>query len=149
MTAPSGREARPVALPPDARGTGEVAVAVALALGVVPKLDRHRRHRLGHDHLTDLVTYRAAQASKTSSADARPATRNLADVHGQQRAPAHESGAYVGSARDRIDANPPAGSHFKPSPAAGRQWRSSRDDRAQRTEIKASEAERRLLTAAT
>src|SRR5262249_55019530 len=48
-------EEDPVALAPDASEEVEVRGAVAPALGVVPEAHRHRRHRVGHDHLAELA----------------------------------------------------------------------------------------------
>ena len=55
----------PVAVPPDAGIGVEVALAVALAVRVVPEVDRHRGHRLRDHELADLAHERAAVGCPT------------------------------------------------------------------------------------
>ena len=64
-------------------GYMEVALAVALAVGVVPEVQRHRRHRLGDDQLADLADQRLPVLVEGLDRAAQRAALQLA-----QRAPA-------------------------------------------------------------
>ena len=92
------RDLDPVAVAPDAREHVEVALAVALAVGVVPEEQRHRRHRLGDHELADLVDQRPPVLAPRLHRRAQRARLQLAGPHRQQRAGAHERGAEVGAA---------------------------------------------------
>ena len=91
----------PVAVAPDAGVHVEVGLAVALAVGVVPEVERHRRHRLGDHELADLADQRPALLVQRLDLRAERARLQLALVDRQRRAAADERRAHVGAAAGR------------------------------------------------
>ena len=82
----------------------EVAVVVAAAVGVVPEVDRHRRHRVGDDQFADLVDDRPA-ARRPRPAGRCPGTAAWSSpmYTGRVGTRPGEAGAHVGAAADRGD----------------------------------------------
>ena len=106
----------PVAVPPDAGEGGEVGVAVARAVGVVPEAQRHRRHRLGDDELADLAGHAAGRRRS------RPPGRRRgwrAEISPAQtvggRGAAGEAAGDVGAAARRRDLD--VGGRPRPGPS--------------------------------
>ena len=91
----------PVAMAPDARVHREVRLAQALAVGVAPEADRHRRHRLRDHELADLADQRVAVLVERLHVAAERARLQLALVDGLQRAAADERRADVRAAARR------------------------------------------------
>ena len=118
----------PVAVAPDAGVHVEVALAVALAVGVVPEADRHRRHRLGDHELADLADQRLAVRVPGLDRRAERARLQLALVDRQQRAAADERGADVGAAAGGEQPRVLADVLVDPAEALGRQRRAGRAD---------------------
>src|SRR5207248_2111472 len=89
----------PVAVAPDAREGGEVALAIARPVLIAPEIERHRRHRLGEHELPDLVDERTTVL--TPRLDLRPERPRLelASVDRQRRDAADERRADIGPAR--------------------------------------------------
>src|SRR4029453_2569289 len=83
---------------PEAGERGEIALPVALTVGVVPEEERHRRHRSGDHELADLADERASVV--VPPLDRRPgaAALDLPGVHGQDGTATHEGGAEIGAA---------------------------------------------------
>src|SRR4029453_2556363 len=74
----------PVAVPPDPRVRGEVAVAVAASVGVTPQEEGHGRHRLGDHELSDLADQRSPLGIPRLDACAESAPLQLAAVYGKR-----------------------------------------------------------------
>ena len=93
----------PVSVPPDAGEGVEVGVVVARAVGVVPEVQRHRRHRPGDHQLADLAGHRLAGVVPGGEGDAEVGGGDLArpDVGG--RGAAGEPAGHVGAAARRRD----------------------------------------------
>ena len=125
----------PVAVAPDARVHVEVGLAVALAVRVVPQVERHRGHRLGDDQLADLADQRPALGVPRLDRGAQRARLQLALVHRQQRAAADEGRAEVGAAAGGEQPGVRADVVVDPAEAVGRQRRAGRADRAQRRQV--------------
>src|SRR5207249_11777128 len=90
----------PVPVPPGVRIHVEVAAPVQLAGAVVPEADGHRRHRLGHHQLADLVHQRSALGIVGLDSDAQAAKMELDSEYRQGRKPAHEDRDDIGRAAD-------------------------------------------------
>ena len=122
----------PVAVAPDAGVHLEVGLAVALAVGVVPEVQRHRRHRLGDHELADLADQRPALGVPRLDRRAQRARLQLALVDGQDRHAADERRADVGAAARREQPRVRADLLVDPAEALGRERRAGRADGAQR-----------------
>ena len=129
------REPDPVALPPDARVELEVRAAVERPVGVAPKRDRHRRHRLRDHELAELADERLAVRVEGVGCDAEQPARDLAFEHREERGAADDAAAHVGAAAAVHE------QHVRPelldhvAVALGRERRACRSEDPDRAEV--------------
>src|SRR5579884_3568027 len=102
-SAASGCNLYPVAMPPDSGEHLKVALAIAFALGIVPEVERHRRHRLGDDQFPHLIDQRLAVIIESLNLCSKCAALKFTGMNRQQHRTAHEAGAYIRSATKRGD----------------------------------------------
>jgi predicted nucleic acid-binding protein len=95
-----GGEGDPVAVPPHTGISGEVRLAVAGTVGVVPEGQRHGRHGAGDDQFADLVDDRMALLVVRGQCDAQVGRGELARPHRHDGRSAGEAGDDVGAAAD-------------------------------------------------
>ena len=127
----------PVAVAPDAGVHVEVGLAVALAVGVVPHVQRHRRHRLGDHQLADLADQWPALGVPRLDRRAERARLQLALVDRQDRHAAHEGRAEVGAAAGREQPRVLADVVVDPAEALRRERRAGRADGPQLRQVAA------------
>jgi len=70
-------------MPPHAWKQLEVALSVARAIRVVPKVEGHGRHRLGHNQLTNLVQNWASSLVKGFNGRAQTPALDFPGADGQ------------------------------------------------------------------
>src|SRR5918992_293470 len=118
----------PVAVPPHPRVHVEVALPVALALRVVPEVDRHGGHRLRDDQLADLVDHGVAVLVEGLDLGPEGTRLQLPGADGKERDPADERGAQVRAAAGRIEPQVLLDVLVDPLEALRRQRRARRTD---------------------
>src|SRR5262249_22673615 len=128
-------EAAPVAMPPDARVSLEIAHTIFRTVRVIPEADRHRRKRRLADELTRLVAKRVAFRSEDSEVHAEAWHLDLATQDGKIRTSPRKEPDDVRTAGDRGQMDIRLDRPVDEVEAFGRERRSGRRDRPDRGEI--------------
>ena len=125
----------PVAVAPDSGEHREVRVAVALTVGIVPELHRHRRHRGGDDHLPDLADQRLPRVIPGLQRHTEHRPRELASPDRTVRRGSGEAADDVRAAARRGQLHALADSIAHPWEAVGGHWCTGGTDRPQRRQV--------------